>query len=196
MKKKVVLPGEEVAVVEEFIAAEGTYEENGKVFAAVFGELELDDDEMTATVKSENPPITLREGDIIFGEIMDVRTSMAICEVISIEGEERNISGDTNGTIHISKVSPGYTSEVGKEFRPSDIVRAKVTQVKPSIQLTTVAPHLGVIKALCRRCRSPLMRKGNSLYCNSCERTEHRKYADDYSDVDFTDYYRHKNGEE
>ena len=192
MKKKKVLPGEEVAVVEESIAADGTYEDNGKVYAAVFGELELDHEEKTAIVKAEHPPVRLKPGDTIFGEITDVKTSMAICEVISVEGEERSITGDTNGTIHISKVSSGYTSEVGKEFRPSDIVRAKVIQVKPSIQLTTVNPHLGVIKALCRRCRAPLKRKGNSLYCETCERTEYRKCADDYSDVDFTEFYKVK----
>jgi exosome complex component CSL4 len=192
MKKRNVFPGEEVAVVEEFMAAEGTYEDNGKVFAAVLGELELDHEEKTASVRPKNPPITLKPGDIVFGEITDVRTSMAICEVISVEGEERSITGDTNGTVHVSKISSGYTSDVGKEFRPSDIIRAKVMQVKPSIQLTTVPPHFGVVKALCRRCRGPLVKKGNSLYCNSCERTEYRKYADDYSDVDFTDFYKEK----
>lgn len=196
MKKKKVLPGEEVAVVEEFIAANGTYEENGKVYAAVFGELELDHEEKTASIKAENPPVKLKPGDIIFGEITDVKTSMAICEVISVEGEDRNITGDTNGTIHISKVSSNYTSEVGKEFRPSDVVRAKVIQVKPSIQLTTVGPHLGVVKALCRRCRAPLKRKGNTLYCETCERTEYRKFSDDYSDVDFTEFYEQKSHEE
>jgi len=195
MKKRSVLPGEEVAVVEEFIAAEGTYEDDGKVYAALFGELELDHEEKTASVKSENPLMKLKPGDIVFGEITDVRTSMAICEVIGVEGVERSITGDTNGTIHISKVSPGYTSEVGKEFRPSDIVRAKVMQVKPSIQLTTVSPHLGVVKALCRRCRAPLVKKGSALYCKNCERTEYRKCADDYSDVDFTEFYSEKIGE-
>lgn len=192
MNKKNVLPGEEVAVVEEFIAAEGTYEDNGKVYASVFGELELDQGEKTVSVKSKNPPIKLKVGDVVFGEITDVRTSMAICEVIAVEGEERNITGDTNGTIHVSKISPGYTSEVGKEMRPSDIVRAKVLQVKPSIQLTTVAPHLGVVKALCRRCRTPLVLRGKSLYCKNCERTEYRKFADDYSDVDFSEFYNEK----
>lgn len=196
MKKKKVLPGEEVAVVEEFIPVDGTYEEDGKVYAAVFGELELDHEEKTAMVKAEHPPVRLKPGDTVFGEITDVRTSMAICEVISVEGVDRNITGDTNGTIHISKVSSGYTSEVGKEFRPSDIVRARVIQVKPSIQLSTVSPHLGVIKALCRRCRAPLNKKGNSLYCETCERTEYRKYSDDYSDVDFTEFYKDKDASE
>jgi len=181
-----VLPGEEVAVVEEFIPCEGTYEDNGKVYAAVLGELVLDHEEKTAEVKPRNPPLKLKPGDIVWGEITDIKTSMAICEVIAVEGQERNITGDTYGTIHISKVSSGYTSEMGKEMRPSDIVRAKILQVKPSIQLTTAAPHLGVIKALCKRCRMPMKKRGNTLYCEYCDRTEYRKYADDYGEVDYT----------
>jgi len=34
MAVRVVLPGEEVAVTEEYEAGDGTYEEDGKVFAA------------------------------------------------------------------------------------------------------------------------------------------------------------------
>lgn len=186
MKKKNVLPGEEVAVVEEFIPCEGTYEDDGKVYAAIVGELVLDQEEKTAAVKPLNPPLRLKPGDIVWGEITDVKPTMAICEVIAVEGKERNITGDTSATIHVSKISSGYTTDVGKELRPSDIIRARVLQVKPSLQLTTAAPHLGVIKALCRKCRKPLKRRGNSLYCEICERTEYRKIADDYGEVDFT----------
>ncbi|MFP4169776.1 MAG: exosome complex RNA-binding protein Csl4 [Methanomassiliicoccales archaeon] len=185
MSNKTVLPGEEVAVVEEFISSEGTYEEDGIVYAAQFGELELDHDDKTVKVVARNPPVSLRLGDTVFGEIIDVRTSMAICEVIAVEGKEREITGDTNGTIHISKVSSGYTSEVGKELRPSDIVRAKVIQVKPSIQLSTQGKDLGVIKALCKKCRAPMRRKGKNLYCEYCDRTEYRKISEDYAAVEF-----------
>ena len=51
-EKRKVIPGEEVAEVEEYIPAEGTYEEDGKVFAALYGELELDNEERTASVKA------------------------------------------------------------------------------------------------------------------------------------------------
>jgi exosome complex component CSL4 len=43
-----------------------------------------------------------------------------------------------------------------------------------------------VIKALCKRCRMPMKKRGNTLYCEYCDRTEYRKYADDYGDVDYT----------
>jgi len=74
---------------------------------------------------------------------------------------------------------------VGRELRPSDIIRAKVLQSKPSVQLTTAGPHLGAVKSLCRRCRAPLERRDRNLYCATCDRTETRKMADDYGAVEF-----------
>ena len=83
--------------------------------------------------------------------------------------------------------SRGYlaTLSPGQWLQADDIIRAKVTQPRPSVQLTTAGPHLGVIKALCRRCRAPLVRKDKGLWCNNCERAEVRKLSDDYGEVEF-----------
>ncbi len=185
MKRRLVSPGEEVAEVEEFMPAEGTYEEDGKIMAALFGELQLDHDEKTAKVVANNPMVTLKNGDVVYCAITDVRTSMAMCDLVAVEGKERNITGDTSATVHISKVSSEYTQDVGREFRPGDIVRAKVIQVRPSVQLTTQDQHFGVIKALCKRCRAPLKKQGKSLRCEACDRSEGRKTANDYGEVEF-----------
>jgi exosome complex component CSL4 len=184
-EKKKVVPGDEVAEVEEFIPGEGTYEEDGKVYSSYYGELELDHDDKVAKVKAKNEMTVLNLGDFVFCTVNDARASMAICEVVSVEGKSRELGGDTNGTIHVSKISNDYVQDAGRELRPSDIIRAKVIQVKPSIQLTTVGPHLGVVKALCRKCRRPLVKAEKDLYCPQCERHDHRKIADDYADVDW-----------
>jgi exosome complex component CSL4 len=185
IEKRSVLPGEEVAESEEYLPAEGTYEEDGKVYAAAMGELELDNDEKVARVRPFNPIAELKPGDFVFCAVTDVRNCMAICDVVAIEGREREISGETSATIHISKLSSDYVQDASREVRPSDLIRAKVIQAKPSVQLTTAGPHLGVVKALCKRCRAPMTRKDKSLYCANCERNESRKIADDYGDVEF-----------
>ncbi|HUT26991.1 MAG TPA: exosome complex RNA-binding protein Csl4 [Methanomassiliicoccales archaeon] len=181
--KKKVLPGDEVAVAEEYLPAEGTYEEDGIVYSALTGDLNINDGEKTVSVKAENPMAFLAIGDSVFCEVTDVRAAMAICEVVMVEGRSRGVSGDTNGTIHVSKISQDYVQDVGREYRPSDIIRARVVQVKPSIQLNTTSPHFGVVKSLCQVCRSQLRRTDKGLYCDLCEVHESRKIADDYGDV-------------
>ena len=59
-----VFPGDEVAVEEEYIASDGTFAENGVIYASQIGVLELDDDNCVARVISPNPPNILAAGDI------------------------------------------------------------------------------------------------------------------------------------
>ena len=180
---KEVFPGDEVAIEEEYLASEGTFAKNGIVYASQIGTLVLDDDECVAMVISPNPPNILKPGDIVYAQVGEIRKTMATADVLCKEGTERRIGSETYATIHVSKISSGYTDDVSKELRKGDLIRAMVTGVKPSLQLTTKDDHLGVIRSLCGKCKTELVRKGKALYCPKCERTMPRKLADDYGDV-------------
>ncbi len=183
MTKRMVLPGELVAVSEEFMAGEGTYDHDGKIYSSFVGELVLDEKHKVARVKAFNPPVELKNGDIVVGVVRDIKETMVVIDLASAEGRDRDISGDTEASLHISKISTGYTESVKNEFRKGDIVRGVVIQTKPSLQLATDRKNLGVLRALCTRCRSPLVQRGRDLYCEECEKTESRKIAIDYSNA-------------
>ncbi|UCE39669.1 MAG: exosome complex RNA-binding protein Csl4 [Thermoplasmata archaeon] len=174
------MPGEEIATTEEFLAGEGTYEQKGSIFSSYLGRLNLDAEEMVAKVEPINPLVRLNVGDMVLARVGDVKSSMVIADVVRVEGNTRAVSGETLGSIHISKISEGYTADVWKEFRIGDIIRAKVVQVKPSLQLSTDRPNLGVLLALCTRCRMPLEKKDKTLFCENCQRSELRNIAPDY----------------
>ncbi len=177
---RVVLPGEEVAVSEEYIAGEGTYEDDGHIRAATVGELDLDLQEHVARVMAFNPTVEVRVGDVVIAEMMSWRESMASLQILKVDGKARTISGPTDASLHISKISDKYTENIGREYRKGDLVRAKVIQVEPSIQLTTTGREFGVLMARCMVCRRPLEKQGNRLFCAACERTEFRNTARDY----------------
>ncbi|UCD92693.1 MAG: exosome complex RNA-binding protein Csl4 [Methanobacteriota archaeon] len=181
MTKKLVVPGEFVAVCEEYMPGKGTYDQDGKIFSAYVGELELDHEKKEARVKALNPPVQLKVGDDVYGVVRDMRETMVVVDVSGMEGKDRTITGETEGSLHISKISDRYTEDIRKEYRKGDIIRAVVIRTDPSLQLATDRRNLGVIRALCTRCRSPLTKKDRELYCESCERTEFRKTAIDYS---------------
>ena len=178
-----VFPGDEVAVEEEYLAAEGTYAEDGVVYASQVGVLQLDDKDCVARVLSHNPPNVLKEGDIVYAVVADIRNTMATADVVAKEGVDRSLGGETYATIHVSKISQKYTDDVSKELRKGDYIRAKVTGVKPSLQLTTKDDHLGAIRSLCSKCKTELVRKRDGLYCPECKQSSSRKLADDYGDV-------------
>ena len=185
--KKIVLPGDQLSTSEELLPGDGTYEEEGIIRAARVGTFYVDEKTRTAIVQPVTTiPTILKKGDDVIARVDSVRSSMVITTLLHVIGKERPISGDTNSTIHVSEISNKYVNDPIEVFSLGDIVRAKVIQVKPSIQLSTKGDHFGVIKALCSRCRYPLKRRGSTLECTRCGNKENRKIADDYGKVDIT----------
>ena len=187
MKKKVVLPGDELSTTEELLIGDGTFEEDGVIRASRMGIYEIDEKRRLAKVKPlTSVPIVIKYGDIVLSQATSVRSMMIIANVFHVTGQERPISGDTNGTLHVSEISTSYIKNPEEAFALGDIFRAKVIQVKPSLQLTTKGREYGVIKALCTRCRHPLTRKDNILECSQCGHKEKRKLASDYGNIDIS----------
>ncbi len=183
MSQELVFPGDEVAIEEEYMGGEGTFSEDGTVYAAQVGVLELNDDECVARVVSPNPPNILKVGDIVYAVVADIRNTMATADVVGKAGVDRTLGGETYATIHVSKISSKYTDDVSKELRKGDFIRARVTAVKPALQLTTKDDDLGCIRALCSYCKTEMVRKGQGLYCPECRCSMPRKLAHDYGDV-------------
>lgn len=180
MKGKIVIPGDVVAIAEEYSPGKGTYETDGKIVVSEAGALVLDGKTHTVMVEPINPVAEPKKKDRVLAVISDVRSSMAICEVLRIEGTDRAVTGDRDATLHVSTISSQYVESVGQAVRVGDVIRAEVVQSTPSVQLSTVSNHTGVVAAHCSRCRSLLILKDRSLYCEECERSEKRKIADDY----------------
>ena len=184
-KKNLVMPGDQLSTSEELLPGDGTYEEDGIIRAAILGEYYVDEQYRRAKVKpATSTPVIVKKGDIVLVETRASKSSMIIADVIHVIGKKRGISGDTNGTIHASEISKSYVKDASTEFKVGDILRAKVFQVKPSIQLTTKDADLGAIKALCSKCRNLLTKKENMLECTNCGNKERRKIAIDYGNID------------
>ncbi|MEM3851925.1 MAG: exosome complex RNA-binding protein Csl4 [Methanomassiliicoccales archaeon] len=181
MEKRLVVTGDVVAMAEEYAPGRGTFESDGKLVASLTGTLLLDPQSHTASVLSRNPITEPKKKDRVIAVITDLKSSMAICEILTIEGARRSVTGETEATLHVSNISPQYVDSISSAVRVGDVIRAEVIQTTPSIQLSTVARPFGVILARCSRCRSPLKLKQRQLYCEDCERFEKRKIGEPYS---------------
>ncbi len=174
-------PGDELAMAEEFSAGEGTFEDDGVIRASVVGRAEVDQKSRAIVVRSINYPPVLEIGDEVIGVIAGLKSSMAMVDVIrAVREREREVANREEGTIHISKISDGFVSDVKKCFKQRDVIKARVIQVKPSLQLTTAGDDLGVIQAYCSKCREKLARSGRNLKCPSCLNIEERELSELY----------------
>jgi exosome complex component CSL4 len=176
-----VLPGEFVGTTEEFKPGSGTIISAGDIYSTATGKVIIDRKARIISVKPNTlTPNILKVGDIVYGEIIDVRESGATVEVAGIEGkEEREIVNLRLGDIHVSNVRDSYVKRLADEFRPSDIIRARVIDTE-RMRLTTAEDSLGVVKAYCSNCRGELVLEGKKLKCPVCNMTETRKISTEY----------------
>ncbi|HTT14380.1 MAG TPA: exosome complex RNA-binding protein Csl4 [Thermoplasmata archaeon] len=174
---KFVLPGEYLGAAEEFLPGRGTYEHGGRIFASVVGTPSIDPRDRTVRVDAANAVPELREGDIVYARVDELKTAMAIVTVLAEATTRRGIPGEPEGTVHISKAKDGYTESLSGEFAVGDMLLAKVLQAHPSVKLTTAPATLGVVAARCQVCHAPLRVHGAELECPRCGHVEHRKLA-------------------
>jgi len=179
-----VLPGDYLGVIEEFMPGEGVREENGELYATRAGKVKIDQTKMEISVEpiTDTPPLP-EVGDVVLARVIEVKPQAVIVQLLQIEGREndREIATSKLAGIHISQIKEGFVEDITKEFKIGDIVRAKVIgNEKSPIQLSTKGKDLGVVYALCSRCRTPLIRRGDKLICPRCGNVETRKLSSYY----------------
>ncbi len=178
---KLVVPGDYLGTAEEFVPGPGTYEDGGRIFAALFGMSRVDPHERAIAVDALHAVPRVKDGDLVYARVDEIKTAMAICTVLASTGSRRGIPGAPEGTVHVSKAKDGYTESLSDEFAPGDILLARVLQSHPSIKLTTAPAPLGVVAARCQVCHGPLIHgSARELVCPRCGHREHRKMAESY----------------
>ena len=179
-EKGIVVPGDFLGTSEEFTPGGGVYDEKGNIYASLTGEISISDKRVIEVQPKVGTPPMLEKGDVVIGRIEDIRESVAVVSIAGVKGKEmREVPAATQGIIHISNIKSGYVAELQREFSYLDLVKARVIDAT-TLRLSTEEKDLGVIKAICAKCKGDLKRKGNTLSCESCKRVELRKLSADY----------------
>jgi exosome complex component CSL4 len=179
---ELVFPGDEIAAAEEFLPGDGAYEEDGHVYASRIGTVDLDTTEFTASVEPETgTPVVLEPGDIVVGWVERIKKSMVVAEVHAhAKHPDREISAETNATLHISNVADYYVDELEDAFRRGDLIRMGVTDVEPALDVSTLDDRLGVLHRTCYDCGLTMEPRGKTLACPECDDQQKAKIAADY----------------
>lgn len=172
-----VLPGDLLGTAEEFVPGRGTYEDNGKIYAALLGRRTVDSRDRAIRVDALHAIPHVGEGDEVYARVDEVKSAMVVVTVLSLKDGTRAVPGAPEGTIHISKAKDEYTESLNQEFSAGDMVLAKVIQSQPTIKLTTGPAQFGVVSARCQVCHGLLTMGGRELVCPRCGHREHRKAA-------------------
>ena len=179
-----VLPGERLGVIEEFIPDTGTYSKDGVIYSKIVGCALMDMLNRKVSVYSLIPEASVpKVGTKVMGQVGNAQSDNVLVRIFRVG--PKKISGVFSGILHISDVQDRYVDSMNDATKPGDIIRAKVISEKNQIyHLSTVENDLGVVYGFCGRCGNPLEQRRNEMRCTKCGNIEQRKTAPDYGTVE------------
>jgi len=176
-----VLPGDKLAVSEEFLPGQHTYDDSGLIRALTAGTVVKDAKSMEISVNPAVQPQIIKVDDWITGQVEGSQANSANVMIYFLNGKMthkefsgmltlRGLSGGGRGARRTTPVKMG------------DVVRCRVfSLVNGIIHLTIDEPDMGVVAALCGNCGRPLLRgSATRAKCDECGNVEERKLARDF----------------
>lgn len=189
-----ILPGDQVASIEEFEAGKNTYVSDGTVRSTAVGTRNYDFKKRLAKIDKINAPMLPKIGDIVVGNIEMLFGSMMSVRILYIDQKE-SIAG-------FSAIASARISASGRErdrrtrtiFRAGDIIRGRIISLlNSSIHITIDEREFGVMYTLCFNCGGDTVRvNNNNIKCIECGVNEDRKLTIDYGKDTFS--LIHRNG--
>jgi exosome complex component CSL4 len=175
-----VLPGERLGVIEEFIPDSGTYVQDGVIYSKIVGRALMD---LLSKRVSVYPLISgvnvPKVTSTVVGQVGNAQSDNVLVRILKIGSKK--LSGVFTGVLHISDVEERYVTSMNDVCKPGDIIRAKVISDKNQVfHLSTNDKDLGVVYAFCSQCSSLLEPKRHEMQCPKCGNVERRKTALDY----------------
>jgi exosome complex component CSL4 len=176
---EVVLPGDVVGVVEEYVGEGLVYEDNGVLRSATVGVVHRDPVKHSLRVEYLNkPPNIPTKGDIVYGVVSESKPKMIVVDLVSMD--KKVFQPPFTALLPISMISTERVDSADSLYSESDIIVAKVESVSPPFILSTKQPEFGVILARCRNCGGLLESDTRILVCPNCGTRDKRKLSSNY----------------
>jgi exosome complex component CSL4 len=175
-----VVPGERLGVIEEFIPDSGTYVKDGVIYSKIVGRSLVDlQNRRVSVYPAVDGAVVPKLSSTVVGQVGNAQSDNVLVRIFKVGNKK--LSGDFGGILHISDVSDRYVNSMNEVCKPGDIIRAKVISEKNRIfHLSTNDKNLGVVDAFCSRCGNLLEPDRFELRCPKCGNIEKRKRAPDY----------------
>jgi len=161
---RVVIPGEKLGVIEEFVPGENVYVNGrGCLRSEALGVLRITRNKVhVSPIRSLEIP--LKFGELVLAEVWVSETARFIVKIVARWHPFKLLTNPVSGWIMKDE-------EENKLIRVGDLILAKVESALYNQIILSIAggKELGVIYAKCLKCSVPLKKLGNTLVCPSCE---------------------------
>ncbi|ABL77927.1 exosome complex RNA-binding protein Csl4 [Thermofilum pendens] len=181
---RVVIPGENVGVAEEYLPGENVYvdEETGDLKAKRVGVLKEERAQHIVKVFPFKPDGQLGKGDVVYAVVKQIRDPVAIVEIFYVENKRRKLIPPLTGILHVSNASSSRVRLLSDVIGYGDVIRATIAdEGGPPYYLSIRGREFGVVVAKCPSCMTPMRKRGVILLCPNCRyKTRRRKVSSRY----------------
>ena len=172
------IPGEKIALIEEYLPGENTFEVNDTIRATVIGEINLDSNDRLASINKQKQITVPNVGDIIIGVVEANLPSMIAIMIKFVNG--RKVNSDLECvcvTRHIRKKNIALAK---------DVVKAKIiSHINGTIHASIDSEELGVLFTKCRKCFGTVVKMRDAVKCKDCGWIDDRKLSLDFGKSGF-----------
>lgn len=180
-----ILPGDVLATIEEYIAGEGTYvDPQGHIRSSGVGISHIEGSVRVISVKAKRRWREVPVGSSVLAIVSSIRHDSVVAEIYGVlqlgssPKWRYELESPRTALLPISQITGEYVKDIYDHYRVGDIILAKVVNAIPPYHLTTKTPQYGVIYAHCSKCMSimePISSK--SMRCPACGNVEQRKVS-------------------
>ena len=173
-----VLPGDKIAVIEEYEAGKNACDDGHVVRATVIGQSEIDKETRIVNVNNNKSISIPEKGDIIIGTVEAVMGSMIAVMIKYVNSEPVKSQ--------VECICPTKNVRKRNVALIKDLVKLKiVSHLNGAIHATIQEPELGVLFTKCRKCGKDVKPLRDIVKCIECGWTDDRKLSTDFLKSDF-----------
>ncbi len=178
MSQKPTLPGDKIAIIEEYETGENTFDDGQSIRSLVIGTSEFDKTNRIARINEMRKPAVAKVDDVITGNISALMNNMFAINILYINGKP------THSGLECICQAKGAKKRI--LVRVGDIVTAKIiSHLNGVIHATISEPELGVLFTQCNKCGAKVVSMGSSIKCVDCGYIEERKLSTKFGNSDF-----------
>jgi len=178
MSDNLTLPGEKIAVIEEYESGKNTFDDGHNVRSAVVGTTDIDKKNRVAQVKTAKETTMPKVNDVVIGTVVAVMSSMM---AVSIDYVNNKPSSSNIECICQTR-----------EFRRkgvallNDVVALKITSNLNGTNHASInEPELGVLFTRCKKCGGNVIPMRDAIKCVDCNWIDERKLSKNFGKSDF-----------
>ncbi|NHH97779.1 hypothetical protein DYY66_1119 [Candidatus Nitrosotalea sp. FS] len=178
MSQKPTLPGDKIAIIEEFEMGDNTFDDGQSIRSLVIGTPEFDKTNRIAKINEMRKPAVAKSGDVITGNISALMNNMFAINILYINGKP------THSGLECICQAKGAKKRI--LVRVGDIVSAKIINLLNGVVHATIGePELGVLFTQCNKCGAKVVAMGSNIKCVDCGYIEERKLSTRFGNSDF-----------